>query len=102
MIQVNEKNFFQIEYLLNQSAQGNHILFASDQIQKAYLEKVVPLDQDHLDFTTQLFEKLIRIESIEKQKAWLQSLPENKLHLLIKIYLNIVENRLFDNETRRH
>lgn len=102
MIQVSEKNFIQVEYLLNQSIQGNHILFDAEQIRKAFLNRVLPAKDEEYVQVKSLIEKLIALDSIEEQKNWIKSLNEKMLTILVKTYLNIVENRIFDEGIRRH
>jgi hypothetical protein len=102
MIQVSQEKINQVEYLLSQSAQGNHVLFASDQVREAFQSPSEPMNEKEAERIGLLIEKLISFDSLEEQKNWLATLPESSLHSVIKTYINIVENKLFDDGIGRH
>jgi hypothetical protein len=47
-------------------------------------------------------ETLITLDTFEKQKAYVEALPEEVLYRVIKTYFNIVENNMFEKSPVRH
>ncbi len=102
MITVSQEQLDTVEYLLEQSAQGNHVLFDRDVVRRVFEAPSIPMSEGDAYEVEHHIEKLITLESIEKQKAYLELLPETTLHCVIKTYFNIVENNLFENGSTRH
>lgn len=102
MIQVSQEKINQVEYLLSQSAQGNHVLFGSEQISEAFRSPSVPMNEAEAERIGLLIETLISFDSLDEQKNWLTTLPADSLHSVIKTYINIVENKLYDDGIGRH
>jgi ribosomal protein L17 len=103
MITVSQEQLDTVEYLLEQSAQGNHVLFEKDLVRQVFASPSTPMSQDQAYEVEHHIEKLISLENIEKQKAYLEVLPELILHRVVLTYFNIVENNLFEkNGSERH
>lgn len=102
MITVSQEQLDTVEYLLEQSAQGNHVLFGLDIVRKVFEIPSVPMSEGEAHEVEHHIEKMITLESIEKQKAYLELLPESTLHCVVKTYFNIVENNLFENGSTKH
>lgn len=102
MITINQDQLNTVEYLIQQSAQGNHILFDLDVVRHVFSIKTSPMDEDEVKEIESHIEKLITLETFEKQKAYIEALPEETLYRVIKTYFNIVENNLFENGPIRH
>ncbi len=102
MITVSQEQLDTVEYLLEQSAQGNHVLFELDMVRQVFALPSLPMSEAEAYEVEHHIEKIISLESIEKQKAYLDQLPENTLHCVVKTYFNIVENNLFENGSTRH
>jgi hypothetical protein len=102
MITVSQDQLTTVEYLIQQSAQGNHILFDIDMVRKVFSNKINPMTPEEAAEIEGHIEKLIRLEGYEPRKAYLSRLSETVLHRVIKIYFNIVENNLFESTPVRH
>lgn len=102
MISVSQEQLVTVEYLMEQSAQGNHVLFTLDIVRQVFANPPVSMSPAEAGEIGLHIEKLITMEGLEKQKAYLEQLPASTLHSVIKTYFNIVENNLFKNGSVRH
>ena len=102
MIQVSQEKIKHVDYLWSQSALGNHVLFSADQVRMAFQSPAVPMNEAEAERIGLLIETMIRFDSLDEQRKWLTTLPEESLYSVIKTYINIVENRIFDDGIGRH
>ncbi|NDF15196.1 hypothetical protein EB061_07725 [bacterium] len=102
MITVSQEQLATVEYLIKQSAQGNHVLFDLDTVRRVFTIKALPMSEEQVREVESHIERLISLENLEKQKFYIQNLPEDVLYRVIKTYFNIVENNLFENALVRH
>ena len=101
MITVSQEQLNTVEYLIEQSAQGNHVLFDPETVRHVLTTPIKISENDGYEVEHHI-EKLIAIDGLHKQKAYLERLPEETLHRVIKTYFNIVENSLFEAKAERH
>ena len=107
-MQIDPSQMEQVEYLLNQSARGNHILFDPDDIKKALsseqsLEKMKGDYLDAFDLKTlqkmrDLLDLLMRQPTVSEKRHFILSLSSDSKELLIKAYFHILDNSLFQNK----
>ncbi len=102
MITINQNQLNTVEYLIQQSAQGNHVLFDLELVRKVFSIKTPPMSETEAREVESHIEKLITLETFEKQKAYVEALPEEILYRVIKTYFNIVENDMFEKSQVRH
>jgi len=102
MITINQNQLDTVEYLITQSAQGNHILFDLDTVRKAFQQKTAPMTADQAREVETHVETLITLETFERQQAYIKALTPEVLGRVIKTYFNIVENKLFETSKVRH
>jgi hypothetical protein len=102
MITVSPEQLNTVEYLIEQSSQGNHVLFDLEMVRRVFENPPKPMTEQEAAEIEGHIEKLISLEGYERQKAYLSKLPETALLRVIKIYFNIVENNLFENSRVRH
>ena len=102
MITINQNQLDTVEYLIQQSAQGNHILFDLDLVRKVFSIKTDPMSEAQAREVESHIETLITLDTFEKQKAYVEALPEEVLYRVIKTYFNIVENNMFEKSPVRH
>ncbi len=102
MITVSKEQLDTVEYLLEQSAQGNHVLFGLDIVRKVFASPAISMSEVEAYEVENHIEKMITLENIEKQKAYLEQLSEPTLCLVVKTYFNILENNLYENGSTRH
>jgi hypothetical protein len=102
MITINQNQLNTVEYLIQQSAQGNHVLFDLDLVRKVFSIKTDPMSEAQAREIESHIETLITLDTFEKQKAYVEALPEEVLYRVIKTYFNIVENNMFEKSPVRH
>ncbi len=102
MITINQNQLDTVEYLIQQSAQGNHVLFDLDLVRKVFSIKTDPMSEAQAREIESHIETLITLDTFEKQKAYVEALPEEVLYRVIKTYFNIVENNMFEKSPVRH
>ncbi len=102
MITVSKEQLETVEYLLKQSAQGNHILFDAKVVRKVFTLPTKPMTEEEAYEVEHHIEKVIALGNLPQQKAYIDLLPEEILHRVIKTYFNIVENNLFEASETRH
>ena len=102
MITVNEDQLNAVEYLLNQSSQGNHVLFEPEMIRQVFLSSPIPISEAEAYEVEHHIEKTLELATLDRQKIYLAKLPETILHRVIKTYFNILENSLFEKLEHKH
>ena len=104
MIYVNDNLIDQVEYLISQSIQGNHVLFDSEMI-KDILKRSDPqnmLSTEDAYSVEHHIQALIEQPTLQAKRAYLDGLDRPTLERVIKTYFNIVENSLYENVEVRH
>ena len=102
MINVSKEQLQAVEYLLDQSTKGNHILFDPDLVREVFSRPARPMTEHEAYEVEHHIERLIELDGIEKKKAYIEALQVEDLYRVIKTYFNIVENNLFETQTTRH
>lgn len=92
-----------MEAIIQQAANGIHILFDKEAISEAL--KGVKNDHDFYDFDKvkdiqDSMTTLISKNSLFEKQAYLQSLPKEKYHLIIRAYLHIIENNVLASQQK--
>ena len=98
MITVSKEQLDTVEYLLQQSAQGNHVLFGIDLVRQVFTLTHTAMTEKEAYEVEHHIEKIISMDGLQKQKAYVDQLPQEVLHRVIKTYFNIVENNIFENQ----
>lgn len=102
MITVSKKQLETVEYLLRQSAQGNHVLFDPDIVRQVFQAAFSPMSESQASEVCHHIENLILLDHPDKKRAYLDQLSLPVLHRVVRTYLNIVENNLFESGDLRH
>ena len=102
MINVSKEQLNAVEYLLEQSAQGNHVLFDVNTVRDVFSRPSQAMTEAEAYEVEHHIEKLISFNTIEQQRAFLDQLEKPILHRVIKTYFNILENNLFENRKINH
>ena len=102
MITISQSQLITVEYLIQQSTQGNHILFDVDTVRKVFTHSSEPMSENEVREVESHIEKLISLETFEKQKSYIEQFSEEVLYRVIKTYFNIVENNMFETSLVRH
>ncbi len=103
MIYVSEDQLEQVEYLIGQSIQGNHILFDQDSIKKVFgaFDSQNPSEKETYGVEHHI-ERMILQPTLEQKRAYLEGLDRNTYELVVRTYFNIVENSLFEQLEVKH
>ncbi len=105
MIYVNQSHVDQVEYLLGQAMQGNHVLFDPETVRKVFRKNASPFahfsDEDAYAVEPHI-EKLLELPSLEQKRAYLDRLDSLTLEQVVRAYFNIVENSLYESISERH
>lgn len=99
MIYVSEDQLAQVEYLIDQSMQGNHVLFDPTTVRKVFLEKHFGEDiSDEEAYEVEHhIERIILEPTLSKKRAYLEKLESETHDLVVRTYFNIVENNIYEN-----
>lgn len=103
MIYVNQDQLDQVHYLLEQSANGNHLLFSSDTIKLfAKKTKLAPADKLRTERGEKLMEQMILCRNLTLKKEFLEKLDEDSFECVVQVYFNIVQNTAQETQSLRH
>ena len=107
MIYVNQSHVDQVEYLLEQAMQGNHVLFDAETLRKTFRKDrsvsfSEPMKDEDAYAVEPHIEKLLELPSLEQKRAFLESLDPGTLEHVVRAYFNIVENSLYESISERH
>ena len=96
VIYVSQHQLDQVEYIIEQSIRGNHILFDVESL-KSILTTGRDLSEDEAYAVEPHLEKLLSEPSLDQKRAYLDRLDSATYERVVKTYFNIVENNLFEH-----
>jgi hypothetical protein len=106
VIYVSKRQLEQVEYLISQSIQGNHILFDIETVRRVFwrggLLRTESVTEEESYAVEHHIEKLILQPSLAQKKAYLEQLDSPTFEKVVRTYFNIVENNLYENQEVRH
>lgn len=103
MIYVNQDQLDQVKYLLQQSAQGNHLLF-----DETTLRRLAPRigqqekRDERVEKAEKLLEQMILRPSISSKRAFLEGLDSETYDEVARVFFNIVQNTAQENQGFSH
>ncbi len=105
LLYIEPKQLEQLEYLLNQSAQGLHLLFENREV-----ARVLSTPTEKLDFFTfenitkvqNIFSKFVQKNSLMEKRIFVESLDHPNRDLLLRAYFQILENAILSNKPLKH
>ncbi len=101
MIYVSQQQLDEVEYLLQQSSQGNHVLFDAETIRRV-LSRDEDFTEDDAYAVEHHIERLLQQPTLREKHAYLERLDARTHDRVVRTYLNIVENHLYENVETRH
>lgn len=101
MIYVDQHLLVEVEYLLNQSIQGNHVLFDLDTVRRV-LSHEESFTEEQAYAVEHHIERLIQQPSLREKRAYLETLEVGIHDRVVRTYFNIVENNLYENHGMKH
>lgn len=102
MIYVDKNQLSQVEYLIHQSQQGNHVLFDRESLRQVFENESRDLPEAESYAVEHHIEKLIQQPSLEQKRAYLDGLDPETYGKVVRTYFNIVENNLFEKSEVKH
>lgn len=107
MIYVSQEQVAQVEYLIQQSIQGNHVLFSSEDLSVIFKNgsaspDTTEIGEEQAYAVEHHIEKLITAPTLGEKRAYLDRLDRKTFENVVRTYFNIVENNLFEKIETRH
>ena len=105
MIHVSKHQLAQVEYLLKQSVQGNHVLFDTEELRRVFewaAARRFTLTEAEAYEVEPHIERLLEEPSLEGKRAYLRQLERPVFERVVMTYFSIVENNLYDTSETRH
>jgi len=106
LIYISRRQISQVEYLIGQSIQGNHVLFDIESVRKVFWKDskafTSALSEEDAYSVEHHIERMILEPTLAQKRAYLEGLDENTFVRVVKTYFNIVENNLYDNSRVEH
>ena len=108
MIYVNQKQLDQVEYLIEQSSRGHHVLFDLEVIREVFARgRLEAAQKTHKapkkskrkleDAAEKHIEKLIMQPTLVSKRAYLENLDFDTFEHVVRTYFSIVENNIFED-----
>src|SRR4051794_32132296 len=101
MIHVSRSQMDQVEYLIRQSIQGNHVLFEPETV-KYVLSLAIPVSDEDAYSVEPHLERIIAEPTLEKKRAYVQALDRKTFETLIRTYFKIVEESIVGTTEVKH
>lgn len=105
MIEIKERDLHEIEFFLNQSTLGHHLLFERDQVADILKTPTEQLDffkKNSLPRIQNLLTGLISKKSLKEKKHYLKSLDPEAFEILLRTYFHIVDNAVLASTRSIH
>jgi hypothetical protein len=105
LLYIEPKQLEQLEYLLNQSANGVNLLFDNRSVAKVMSTPTEKLDFftfDNITKVQSLFSKFVQKNTLMEKKLFIESLDTNHFDLLVRAYFQILENAILTNKPLKH
>jgi hypothetical protein len=105
VIYVSPDQLEQVEYLIQQSSQGNHLLFDRATLKRVFSpdsRSKRPLAESEAYAVEHHLERIIVQPSLGEMRAYVETLDPETLDQVVRTYFNIVENNLYETLEVRH
>ena len=108
MIQVPNQHLKQVQYLLEQSKLGNHLLFDSEKLREVFQNRsaIEPesniLTEEEAYGVEHHIERLLQQPGLLRQRAYLERLDARTFEWVVRTYFNIVENNIVESQGEAH
>jgi len=102
VIYITEDQAAQVKYLLEQAIQGNHILFDPMTLKRILETPSLPQQEGESYEAEPHIEKLMSLKGLPEKRAYLERLDPKTFEGVVRTYLNIVENTLFEAKGTIH
>ena len=102
MIYISKTQLNQVEYLIGQSIQGNHVLFDLETIRHAFWSETPQFSPEEAYSVEHHIEKVILQPSLAEKRAYLDQLDQETFKRVVRTYFNIIENNIYENHEVYH
>ena len=108
MITISEEQLAQVEYLFEQSIQGNHLLFEPESLWRVFRGRPdrtpdrKALSTRQAESVEKHIETLLAEPSLIKKREYLDALDTLTYEWVVRTYFSILENNLFEAQATRH
>ena len=105
MIEIKQRDLNAIEFFLNQSTRGHHLLFDRQQVAdilKTPTEQIDFFKKNSMLRIQNLLTELIAKKSLEDKKNYLNSLDREAFEILLRTYFHIVDNAILASNNTVH
>lgn len=104
MIYVSEDQLKEVEYIIQQSMQGNHVLFDMESVRQIFGSDNPPCDFSCADAyeVEPHIERLLVLPTLAQKRAYLDGLDRRTYTRVVKTYFNIVENSMYESLEVKH
>lgn len=105
-LQLDENRLLQMEYLLEQSRHGLHLLFDRDCIARVFSEDKTEDNSlfkvENLARIQNLLAEFMEKSTLKKKRAFISTLDQHDHDLLVRTYFNIIENSITSTSNMKH
>jgi hypothetical protein len=104
MIHIDRAQAEQVKYLLEQAMQGNHILFEPSTLRRILEKPSLPRDESETKkySVEHHIEKIMGFPTLAEKRAYLERMNAETFEAVVRTYLTIVENTLFEAKGTVH
>jgi hypothetical protein len=104
MIYVDKKQLNQVEYLIGQSIQGNHVLFDLERVRRVFMDPGLKRQVKKIDLKLvhDHIEQIIELPTLAQKRVYLERMDQKTFRQVVHAYLEIVENNLMETYRIRH
>ena len=105
MIEIKERDLHEIEFFLNQSTRGHHLLFDRKEVAdilKTPTEKINFFKRNSICRIQNLLTSLIAKKSLKAKRSYLESLDKEAFEILLRTYFHIVDNAVLSSTKTAH
>lgn len=104
MIYVSQEQLRQVEYMIAQSAIGNHVLFDTDTVRRVFsTSSTGRAFTEHDAYSVEHhIERLMVQPTLNEKKAYLEHLDTETFEQVVRTYFNIVENNIYEHLEGTH
>jgi hypothetical protein len=102
MITVSGKLAREVEYLIEQSIQGHHVLFDPALLKSVLVPTALNQRPNELQHVEPLLEQMLGLPSLAQKRAFMESLNEEEFMGVLRLWFNVVDNSLYHSSHERH
>jgi len=105
MIEIKERDLNEIEFFLNQSTRGHHLLFDRKKvvdILKTPTEKIDFFKKNNIYKIQNLLTELIAKKTLQEKIKYLNSLDNKAFEIILRTYFHIVDNAVLASTQTVH